>query len=224
MNTGLQDAYNLGWKLALVTAGRASESLLESYESERLPVARRLLKTTDQAFSLIVSDRWISRILRTRLLSRIVSFAMRFDRIQKVAFRTISQIGIRYRQSLLSENLQGLPGTGPLAGDRFPWVKLKFSPGGSVEDLFSRIDDTHFNLIVIGQPPLSSEPPEVAGLLNTHAVAADPDNDQELSRVRIPNPSFYLLRPDGYIGLCGTRLDGGTVKRYLAERLMLRIR
>jgi len=40
---------------------------------------------------------------------------------------------------------------------------------------------------------------------------------RELSRVRIPNPAFYLLRPDGYIGLCGTRLDAKTVSRYLAN-------
>jgi len=224
MNTGLQDAYNLAWKLRLVAAGRASESLLDSYEAERLPVAERLLKTTDQAFSLIVSDRWVSRILRTRVLSRVVAFAMRFDRAQKLAFRTISQIDIRYRRSSLSENLPGLPEAGPRAGDRFPWVRLKFSPGTQVEDLFARLDDTRFNLIVIGQPPLPADPPELAGLLRTHVVPADPVNDQELSRVSIPNPSFYLLRPDGYIGLCGTRLDAMTMSRYLAERLAFRAR
>ena len=46
MNTGLQDAYNLAWKLALVIGGHAAEGLLDSYEAERLPVARRLLATT----------------------------------------------------------------------------------------------------------------------------------------------------------------------------------
>ena len=56
MNTGLQDAYNLAWKLALVVSGRAEAALLDSYEDERIPVARRLLSTTDRAFSLVVSD------------------------------------------------------------------------------------------------------------------------------------------------------------------------
>src|SRR4029079_6839934 len=46
MNTGLQDAYNLGWKLALVVKGQADAGLLDSYEQERLPVAQRLLRTT----------------------------------------------------------------------------------------------------------------------------------------------------------------------------------
>ena len=48
MNTGLQDAYNLAWKLALVVKGEADAALLDSYEAERLPVARRLLETTDR--------------------------------------------------------------------------------------------------------------------------------------------------------------------------------
>jgi len=58
MNTGLQDAYNLAWKLALVASGRADATLLNSYEDERLPIARRLLNTTDRAFSLVVSESW----------------------------------------------------------------------------------------------------------------------------------------------------------------------
>ena len=55
MNTGLQDAYNLGWKLALVVSGRASPALLDSYEDERIPVAERLLSTTDRHVRLVVS-------------------------------------------------------------------------------------------------------------------------------------------------------------------------
>ena len=56
MNTGLQDAWNLGWKLGLVAKGYAHADLLDSYEKERLPVAERLLSTTDRGFRLIVSD------------------------------------------------------------------------------------------------------------------------------------------------------------------------
>jgi 2-polyprenyl-6-methoxyphenol hydroxylase-like FAD-dependent oxidoreductase len=222
MNTGLQDAYNLGWKLALVVSGRAGEALLDSYEAERVPVAIRLLKTTDQAFSLIVSDRWLAGIVRTRVLAKILAFAMTLDRIRKLAFLTISQIGIRYRRSPLSETLAALPDDGPRAGDRFPWLRLKLSPNGPVEDLFARLDDTRFNLIVIGQPSLSADPPELDGLLLTHHVSNEPINDRELVRAGIPNPSFYLLRPDGHIGLAGTRLEAAIVTRYLAERLKLR--
>src|SRR5437773_12524230 len=69
MNTGLQDAYNLAWKLALVVSGRAGEALLDSYEAERLPVAKRLLSTTDRAFSLVVSDGRLALRVHTRIFS-----------------------------------------------------------------------------------------------------------------------------------------------------------
>jgi len=66
MNTGLQDAYNLAWKLALVVSGKADAALLDSYASERIPVAHRLLRTTDRAFTLVVSDSRIAGLFRTR--------------------------------------------------------------------------------------------------------------------------------------------------------------
>ena len=53
MNTGLQDAYNLAWKIALVVNGTAKESLLNTYHEERNPVAESLLKTTDRMFTIM---------------------------------------------------------------------------------------------------------------------------------------------------------------------------
>ncbi len=151
MNTGLQDAYNLAWKLALVIRGRAEEALLDSYEAERLPNAIRLLRTTDRAFSFVVSSQWLAGTFRIRVLGRAVAFAMGRDRMRKFVFRTISQIGINYPASILSETLPGLPEDAPQAGDRFPWLHLKFSPDAPAVDLFARLDDTRFNFIVIGQ-------------------------------------------------------------------------
>jgi len=221
MNTGLQDAYNLAWKLALVAQGRAAPALLDSYEEERIPVARRLLNTTDRAFRLVVSDSWLAGILRTKILARIVAFAMRRERIQRLAFRVVSQTGIRYRKSALSETAGTLPRDAPAAGDRFPWLKLKFQPGGAVEDSFQRFDDRHFNLVAAGQPLPAIDGAGFGDLLRVHAIPADPLNDAELGRARIPQPSFYLLRPDGHVGLCGVGLDMAAVKRYAAERLHL---
>src|SRR6266516_1606744 len=103
MNTGLQDAYNLAWKLALVVSGRAGAALLDSYEDERVPVAKRLLSTTDRAFSLVVADSWLAGLFRTRVVPKIMAFLMGLNWVQRLVFRTISQIGIRYRNSSLSE-------------------------------------------------------------------------------------------------------------------------
>ncbi len=221
MNTGLQDAYNLAWKLALVVKGQADPELLDTYEEERIPVARRLLNTTDRGFRLVVSDNWLAAVLRTKILARIAAFAMGRERIQKAAFRVVSQTGIHYRNSSLSRSTDNPPRGAPRAGDRFPWLQLKFSENGPVEDLFQRLDDTRFSLIVIGQLVPSQEAIGLGDLLNIHAISADPVNEVELARAQIPQPSFYLVRPDGHVGLCGGRLEVAAVARYASERLRI---
>jgi 2-polyprenyl-6-methoxyphenol hydroxylase-like FAD-dependent oxidoreductase len=217
MNTGLQDAYNLAWKLALVISGKADADVLDTYEAERIPVAHRLLRTTDRAFTLVVSDSWVAGMLRTRIVARIAAFAMTLSRVRRIAFRTISQIGISYRESPLSKMLPGLPGGAPRAGDRFPWLRLRFHANGPIEDLFQKLDDTRYNLIVIGQLAPSEEVSGLGDLLSTHVIPDDAHNARELARVRIPGQAFYLLRPDGHVGLAGTRLEPGAVTRYLSE-------
>jgi len=217
MNTGLQDAYNLGWKLALVVKGQADAALLDSYEQERQPVAQRLLRTTDRIFTLLVSDSWVAGVFRTRVLARILARAMTIERVRGAAFRTISQIGIRYRKGPLSQVLGSLPEGAPLAGDRFPWLHLKLQTNGPVEDLYQKLDDTRFNLLVFGQPAPVAESLGVGDLIRVHAIPDDPINANELTRTHITGPAFYLLRPDGHVGLAGSRLDAAAVTRYFAE-------
>ena len=222
MNTGLQDAYNLGWKLALVVPGRADASLLASYEAERIPVAQQLLSTTDRMFSLVVSDTRLAGLFRTRILAKMMAAAMRLERIQKLAFLTISQTGISYRDGPLAETLSGLSEAAPRAGDRFPWLRLTFSPGGATEDFYGKLDDRRFNLILMGQPVPPSGVPGLGDLLRTHVVPDNPANQAELKRRHIPERAFYLLRPDGYIGLAGVQFDPAAVTRYVSECVHLR--
>jgi len=219
MNTGLQDAYNLGWKLALVVKGQAGAALLDSYEAERLPVARRLLETTDRGFRLVVSDSPLAGLFRTQVVARIAALAMRFARVQAAAFRVVSQTGIHYRKSPLSATLADLPDGAPRAGDRFPWLHLRFTAGGPVEDLFEKLDDTCFSLFVFGQALPAADLPIFGGVLRTHVIPRDPADDAELARKKIPLPSFYLVRPDGHVALCGARLDPAALARHAAERL-----
>jgi 2-polyprenyl-6-methoxyphenol hydroxylase-like FAD-dependent oxidoreductase len=217
MNTGLQDAHNLGWKLALVVKGQANEALLESYEQERKPVAERLLHTTDRLFQIIVADGWFGKLFRTRILARVAAFAMTQQRVRKLAFRTISQIGVRYYASALSQTLERVPAGAPVAGDRFPWLQLKFRAGGPVEDVFGKLDDTCFNLLVIAQPAPAPVSLQLGDLLRVHDIPNDPANTTELARVGIDGPAFFLLRPDGYIALAGALVETA-VLRYFGER------
>jgi 2-polyprenyl-6-methoxyphenol hydroxylase-like FAD-dependent oxidoreductase len=222
MNTGLQDAYNLAWKLALVVQGHADAALLDTYEQERIPVAQRLLETTDRAFQIIVADGWFGALFRTKIMARVAAIAMRFEFVRTFAFRTIAQIGISYPKSALSQSLSASPKGAPAAGDRFPWLHLKLNAAGAAGDLFETLDDTRFNLLVVGQTPPATDVLSLGDLCVVHAIPADPFNNAELARAHVPQPSFYLLRPDGHIGLCGGSLEVEAIKRYVSERLHLR--
>lgn len=217
MNTGLQDAYNLAWKLALVVQGQAGAPLLDTYAEERQPVADHLLRTTDRAFMLVVKDGWLARLFRTRILARIAAFAMTRERIRKFAFGSISQTGIRYRNSTLARTLASVPEGAPRGGDRFPWLRLKLSDQGPAVDMFQKLDDLHFQLIVIGQPVESTVAAGLEDVLRVQAIPDNAANRAELQRVGISGPAFYLLRPDGHVGLAGTRLDTVALARYLAD-------
>jgi hypothetical protein len=181
-------------------------------------VAKRLLETTDRGFRLAVSDSWLAGLFRTKIVARIAAFAMQFERMQRLAFRAVSQTAIAYRNSALAKTLGGLPESAPHAGDRFPWLKLKLGAGGPAEDLFEKFDDLGFDLFVFGQS-LPAGAVEFGALVRARVVPSDPANDAALAQAGIPQPSFYLVRPDGYIGLCGGRFDAAAVKRYLDETL-----
>jgi hypothetical protein len=191
--------------------------LLDTYEAERRPFAQQLLATTDRAFRVVVSESWFSGMLRTHIVPRVAAIAMSRERVQKAAFQTLSQIGIRYRESALSQDLGTPAGNAPHAGDRFPWLRLRFTPQGPREDLFQRLDDTRFNLLVIGQPAPSLEGLGLGDMLQVHAVPSDPENDAALAGASIAGPSYYVLRPDGHIGLTGTVFQEDDLKRWLAQ-------
>ena len=220
MNTGLQDACNLAWKLALVANQQARESLLHSYEDERIPVATRLLATTDRAFRLVVSAHPLAALLRTQVLARVAALAMRNRRLQELAFRTVSQIGIHYRDSALSVSDPRLPARAPRAGDRFPWLQLVLQPGGPVQDLFQALEDTQFHLLLFGQAAPAGMH-DFGGLLRVHVVPDDAHNRTALEQVHVPAHCFFLLRPDGHVGLCGTSLEAAELAAYAQRRLGL---
>jgi 2-polyprenyl-6-methoxyphenol hydroxylase-like FAD-dependent oxidoreductase len=217
MNTGLQDAWNLAWKLALVISDQADSTLLDTYEAERMPVAHRLLSTTDRAFRLVVSESWLAGIFRTRIMTKLVGLAMTQQRVRRVAFHALSQIGISYPQSALSQTLDGAPARGPQSGDRFPWLQLRFRPDGPREDLFDRLGDTTFNLLVIGQQAPSLNGLEPGALLRVHEIPDDGENASALATASIQGPAFYLLRPDGHIGLAGGRLEPAMIEHWFAR-------
>jgi hypothetical protein len=118
MNTGIGDAAHLAWKLAMVLRDRASEELLDSYESERSAFARRLVATTDRVFTFATADGPIARLVRTRLVPLVAPAVLGIEAAREFLFRTVGQLALNYRDSPLSSGKAGEVH----GGDRMPWV------------------------------------------------------------------------------------------------------
>ncbi|HRI19019.1 MAG TPA: FAD-dependent monooxygenase, partial [Burkholderiaceae bacterium] len=148
MNTGIGDAYNLAWKLALVARGAAPPALLASYEPERIAFARKLVESTDRAFEAVVGRGWAGKLVRTALLPLVLPVATDFEAVRRMIFRTVSQIRINYRESPLSDGRAGELH----AGDRLPWVAV---PGGGSN--FDALRARCWRLQVYGTPQAALE-------------------------------------------------------------------
>jgi hypothetical protein len=98
---GIQDAYNLGWKLALVLRG-SSERLLDTYEEERLPLARSVLAGTDVGYKIVFSANPVITLLRERVLLPL----LQVPRIQRAVLETSDQLDVTYRGSALAVDHQ----------------------------------------------------------------------------------------------------------------------
>ncbi|MGZ3454718.1 MAG: FAD-dependent monooxygenase [Polyangiales bacterium] len=99
MNTGIQDAFNLAWKLALVVRGKGKPELLDSYEAERMPIARELLAATDAATKGVGTVGGLRHPIATGLRNQLLGFVTKLDAFRARVGRTISMIEIGYRDS-----------------------------------------------------------------------------------------------------------------------------
>jgi 2-polyprenyl-6-methoxyphenol hydroxylase-like FAD-dependent oxidoreductase len=207
MNTGIGDAINLAWKLAAVLGGRADETLLASYESERIGFAQRLVATTDRVFTFATAHGKVADLLRTRLVPALFARVLSLESVREYLFRTVSQIMVNYRGSPLSAGVAGEVH----GGDRLPWV---------VHDGH----DNHASLAAIGwQVHLYGE--ASAELRATCVTLGLPLHSFSWSPAHqaagIGRGALYLLRPDSYVALADpAAADAGALARYFSERAL----
>jgi 2-polyprenyl-6-methoxyphenol hydroxylase-like FAD-dependent oxidoreductase len=231
MNTGIQDAWNLGWKLALVARGTASPDLLNTYDAERWPVGRFLLRYTDRVFSTFtraLSGGRIATWAREVVISRILPRVLRSARLRRAAFRFVSELGITYRGSpAVSEGHPRLRG-GPRAGDRLPDARV--TRDGRPASLQREVIGPHFALLLCGDPR-AWDPRNVDALASRHTtllriiyLSPEPgdgvlcdDKGEALKRLGARDAAQYLVRPDGYIAFRSAGRDFQALERYLDE-------
>jgi 2-polyprenyl-6-methoxyphenol hydroxylase-like FAD-dependent oxidoreductase len=154
LNTGVQDAWNLAWKLALVIRGKAADVLLDTYQQERLPIARKVLASTDQRTRIFFARNGALRWLRDRVVIPLLN--RRF--VQQRLFRAVSELGINYRSSPLTQSYQDAragrsgrkpwPRQAPRAGDRAPDGRCFRYPELSATSLFAEFRGTRSHLLL----------------------------------------------------------------------------
>jgi hypothetical protein len=231
MNTGIQDAWNRGWKLALVARGSASPRLLDSYEAERWPVGQFLLRYTDRLFATftrVISGGklagWVRRVAIPRVLPRVIAS----PRLRPAAFRFVSELGIRYRRS--PAVVEGAPRlrNGPRAGDRLPDTRLTID--GSVVWLQEAIAGPHLALLLCGDLAqwdagrLDALWKRFSDVLAVYHLARHPapgtlmdETSDAMARLGVEDAAQYLIRPDGYVGFRCAGRDLDTLEAYLEE-------
>ncbi|KAI8177556.1 12-dehydrotetracycline 5-monooxygenase/anhydrotetracycline 6-monooxygenase [Colletotrichum sp. SAR 10_75] len=110
MNTGIQDAINLGWKMSAVLRGEKDDSFLDTYQEERHPIGSRLLHSTDRMFNAVASQNFIYTYIRNKLMPWIVPYIWGDKARRLRAFTFISQMGIKYRNSSIVHTATGFEG------------------------------------------------------------------------------------------------------------------
>jgi 2-polyprenyl-6-methoxyphenol hydroxylase-like FAD-dependent oxidoreductase len=239
MNTGIQDAHNLAWKLALVNAGAAPESLLSTYEAERLPVAQAVLRGTDRATWVATLKNPVGQAIR----NLVIDWLSRLAFVRRRLTRELSELGISYRGSpVVAEDWagDGLPDA-PRPGDRAPDVTLG-AHAGALTRLFDLLRGTQHTLLLLeGAEPANDRALDaVADLVRVRwpgrvvpwRVSRHPEADGPAPDRRVPDPEgrlhrllgarhacLYLVRPDGHVGYRASPPDASRFARYMGRVL-----
>jgi hypothetical protein len=191
LSLGVQDAVNLGWKLARVVHGTVPDGVLDSYHAERHPVAARALQLTMAQTALQRGDD------RSRALADVVAELGTLDEPRRRIAGRLSGLDIRYEL--------GGAGSHPLLGRRMPDLDLATAAGP--RRLFALLHDARPVLLDLGSPGGLPTAPWAG---RVQAVAATHAGPWELPVLgAVPAPAAVLIRPDGYVAWVGEGTDAG---------------
>ena len=200
MNTSIQDAVNLAWKLALVAQGVCDERLLDTYDAERHPVAAEVLRDSGRMLRAAMNQGAVVGWMKRHVLPRILGFG----RIQRRVVRSLSEVGVHYHG-------------GPLGSsnwDRWIGRRCPDRPFDGMPTVYDLLRDPRLCVIELGAvlPEAADRPSWRALDVHWHR-AADADGSISESAAAfaktlgVDHPSLVVLRPDGYLGPVGATID-----------------
>ncbi len=230
MNTGIQDACNLAWKLALVVHHKSPDSLLDSYNQEREPVAKMVLSLTDRLTRMATLQGAFGQQVRDALLPMLTGIDLVEDRIAE----TVAELGIQYRRSSI---VSGKTGHALHAGDRAPDCELQRQKDREPFRLFDLLRKPvhHLLFFVDAGTEIASKSNDLRvafgrdfqGLIDAYLVVRGSeanfsevlfDWDGAAHALYEAEPGAMLfIRPDGYIGFRGGIRHAESFREHLAR-------
>jgi 4,5-epoxidase len=204
MNTGIGDAENLAWKLALVARGRADAGLLDTYAAERRPLAADVLSTTTANTRMLVGEGPVTRLIRDRVFVPLLNLPA----VQRRATRTASQLDVSYRTGPLGGPRRA---AGPRPGDRVP-DRDCLRPDGTPTRLYAELGSGWVVLAPHGAPGAEAAAEAARDRLGERVTLLHP-------RAAEPGGTVLLVRPDGHAGGVGAAGADG-LGRYLDAVLL----
>ncbi len=225
MNTGLQDAFNLAWKLAFVINGKAKAELLDTYSTERLGISKGFARYADTVFKLVTSNNAVVKFFRFYvikvLLKVLFPLMQKQKRFRQLFFTSISQIGIHYQNSYLSYKASegSFLSDDPRPGDRLPYAEFLYK--GRNTNSYEILDVGCFNLIVFSDI-ITEEIKKLAEKYNliVKLVSNLPENKKIFKKLGITKTGYYLVRPDMHIALRSATLNTYHLNKYLETILI----
>lgn len=233
MNTGLQDVYNLAWKLALVIKHQANSTLLDSYQAERQPVNAKIVNQTEYFTKMLLFDKTF--FTKLRRLGR--SLARSKPRLAKKIGMELTQLDICYQQSPVIDYQEKSNKNAPQVGERLPDIILN-----NTTRLYRHFQNTeHVILLFVGATPsqriltkarnLQHHFNQVfPGLIKTYVVSLHAVHDMSDAildiegvlhqRFNVKKLALYVVRPDTYLAYYSKKIDIDAVETFFRKYLL----
>lgn len=232
LNTGIQDVYNLIWKLALVEKENAPGYLLDTYHEERYPIGKNVLQKTHFMTKMIL----LKKPWQIQLRNQLIRFLTRFSVLKKAIARDLAELKIRYTTSSIVKQIGEK--THLQLGQYLPLCHL-YTPDDSQKKLLSTIcqGTLHHLFLCLGQQDDCDEPEltqwamqlqtEYKALLRIHLVHCKTTISHHFSSIWVDKQGVFhkqwglkqstaiLVRPDKYLGLVVSPIEKESILQYL---------
>lgn len=232
MNTGIQDAFNLAWKLALVIQGKSNASLLDSYQAERYPIIKNVVTQTEFFTKMVLFDK--SFFEKLKKFSQKISMQ---PALSREIGAELTQIKIQYGKSPIIDYKLMPDKQAPQPGERAPDVIIQ-----DTEKLYGYFHNTvHTILVFTGNVPTKNDLAKInelnklaiekfTGLVNILIVTSDSLSDIDNiifdktgsihQRYHVKKSAVYIIRPDNYIAYYSNDADPESIAQFLQQYLL----